>query len=159
HGAREIAGAEPVDRVGVPDTTDIETAVDPTDQLLARHRIAALEHDVGGSHAGLGVELTPASSAEAEAVSRDEGGRRGPGVHAELGAHPGIAEQALSLVPVGETPGQDTGPDQFGAAGGKALTGDALRAHVGRSRAIVVDAERGHGNRLAELTEKRRARG
>ena len=76
----EITGAQPVDRVRVPDAPDVEPVADAAQQLVERHRLGALEHDVGRRDARRAVELAAAAGAEAEAVARDERAprRRGP---------------------------------------------------------------------------------
>src|SRR5438876_833317 len=68
----EIAGAEPVDRVRVPDPADVEAVPDRAEELLERNRGGALDDDVGGCDPGLRVELAPTAGAEAEAVTRRE---------------------------------------------------------------------------------------
>ena len=160
HGTGEITRAQPVDRVGVPDASDVEPVADPAQQLLVRDGLRALDHDVGGRHAGRAVELPSAAGAEAEAVARVSAGlgeRRRWRRACRRSA--GSRSRRCALVPVGQTAGEPPVPDQIGASGGQAFAGDALGAHEARPRAVVVDgAAAARPPRRPRRAEERRAR-
>src|SRR5262245_51698452 len=93
HRAGEIPRAWSVDRVRVPDATDVEPVAHRAQQLVVGDGLGALHHHVGGGDARRAVELPPTAGAEAEAVARDQRrrGRRAGG--AELVAEGGNAQQ------------------------------------------------------------------
>src|SRR5689334_2184023 len=95
----EIACAQAVDRVRVPDAADVQAVAHTAQQLVTAHRVGALDDDVGGGRRRLGREVPPAAGAEAEAVARDERGGACGVVGAELVGAPRITQQPLGLVP------------------------------------------------------------
>src|SRR5919108_1505456 len=96
----EIARAQPVDRVRVPDAADVEPVAHAAQELLATHRLGALDDDVGGGRAGALIELAAAAAAEAEAVAWHQRGRPHRVVlAAELFGAARIAQEPLAFVP------------------------------------------------------------
>src|SRR5439155_6149865 len=68
--AGEVAGAQPVDWIRVPDAADVETVADEAADGLGRFDVAGND-DVRRVNSGLGAEVAAAAPRETEAVARD----------------------------------------------------------------------------------------
>ena len=142
-GAGEIARAQPVDRVRVPDAADVEPVADsaraarraPTGSAPSSTTFeAATPGGLSNWRPPPAPKRKPLRGTSAASAAAPRG--------AELLVERGVAQQALRLVPVGEAADEDAVADQVGPPRGQPLAGDPLRAHEAGRGAVVVERER-----------------
>src|SRR6266511_2625487 len=107
----EIARAQPVDRISVPNTPDVEPCPHTGEQLLVAQLFLSLDHHIGGEDTRPLAKTAPLT-AEAKAIAWQKG------------AHDGL--EFLGRVVVGEETHQHTAFDQIRAAGRQSLAGHPL---------------------------------